>query len=106
MRSIRITARLPGSFHSKKHLPVEAVRRHTALVLVSGMHRGVLPALQFAKSLAPDNTTALYVDMDPEATEKVRAKWGQWEHDIPLVILPAPYRSLVRPILRYIDETR
>ena len=88
----------------EKASPVEAVRRHTALVLVSGMHRGVLPALQFAKSLAPDNTTALYVDMDPEATEKVRAKWGQWEHDIPLVVLPAPYRSLVRPILRYIDE--
>lgn len=88
----------------EKAPPVEAVRRHTALVLVSGMHRGVLPALQYAKSLAQDNTVAVYVDMDPEATEKVRAKWGQWEHDIPLIVLPSPYRSLVRPILRYIDE--
>src|SRR5262249_7417483 len=45
---------------------IEPVRRHTALVLVSGIHRGVIPALQFAKSLAPDNTTALYVDLDAD----------------------------------------
>src|SRR6266545_212359 len=36
---------------------VEPVRRNTALVLVSGVHRGVIPALEFAKTLAPDNTT-------------------------------------------------
>src|SRR6266511_1782252 len=38
---------------------VDPVRRHTALVVVSGVHRGVIPALEFAKSIAPDNTTAL-----------------------------------------------
>jgi amino acid transporter len=83
---------------------VEPVRRHTTLVLVSGMHRGVIPALEYAKSLAPDNTTALYVDLDAEAAEKMRAKWTQWGGDVPLEILPSPYRSLVGPILRYIDE--
>jgi amino acid transporter len=83
---------------------VEPVRRHTALVLISGVHRGVLPALRFAQSLAPDNTTALYVDLDPEQTEKVRAKWRQWASDIPLKVLPSPYRSLIGPIIRYVDE--
>jgi amino acid transporter len=83
---------------------VEPVRRHTALVLVSGMHRGVIPALEFAKSLAPDNTTALYVDLDSETAAKVQAKWQQWGGDVPLEILVSPYRSLVGPILRYIDE--
>ncbi len=84
--------------------PVEAIRRHTALVLVSGIHRGVVPALRFATSIAPDNTTALYVDLNPEAAEKVRAKWAQWGCGVPLEILESPYRSLIRPILRYIDE--
>ncbi len=83
---------------------VEPIRRHTALVLVSGIHRGVIPALQFARSLAPDNTVALYVDLDPEAADKVKAKWAQWGCDVPLEILPSPYRSLIRPILRYIDD--
>jgi amino acid transporter len=83
---------------------VGAVRRHTALVLVSGIHRGVVPALEFAKSIAPDNTTALYVDLDAEHADKVRAKWAQWGCGIPLEILSSPYRSLVGPVLAYIDE--
>jgi amino acid transporter len=84
--------------------PVLPVRRHTTLVLVSGMHRGTIPALQFASSLAPDNTTALYIDMDAESTARMQEKWGQWCGDIPLVVLSSPYRSLIRPILAYIDE--
>jgi amino acid transporter len=83
---------------------VEPIKRHTALVLVSGIHRGVVPALQFAKSLAPDNTTALYVDLDAEQSDRVRMKWAQWGCEVPLEILSSPYRSLVRPIMRYIDE--
>ena len=84
--------------------PVGAVKRHTAVVLVSGIHRGVIPALEFARSLAPDNTTALYVELDPEESLKVRAKWAQWGSGVPLEVLHSPYRSLVRPILHYIDE--
>src|SRR6266498_1506415 len=84
--------------------PIGAVQRHTALVLVSGIHRGVIPALEYAQSLAPDNTTALYVDLDPEETLKMQAKWQQWADRIPLVVLSSPYRSLVRPILNYVDE--
>jgi amino acid transporter len=83
---------------------VEPVRRHTALVLVSGIHRGVVPALRYATSIAPDNTTAVYVNLNPDEAEKVRKKWEQWGCGVPLKILESPYRSLVRPILRYIDE--
>jgi amino acid transporter len=83
---------------------VQAVRRHTTLVLVSGVHRGVIPALEFARSLAPDNTTALFVDLDAEQTNRLKTKWEQWGSGIPLKILESPYRSLVRPIMRYIDE--
>ncbi len=82
---------------------VEAVRRHTAIVPISGVHRGVIPALAFARSLAPDNVTALYVDLDPAQTQKIQEKWARWGNDIPLAILPSPYRSLIRPILTYID---
>ncbi|OAN47579.1 amino acid permease [Chloroflexus islandicus] len=84
-------------------LPPE-LRRHTAIVLVSGIHRGVLPALQYARSIAPDNVTAVYVDLDPDATEKLRARWRDWGCDIPLVVLESPFRSLINPIVRYIEE--
>jgi amino acid transporter len=84
--------------------PPTAVRRHTAVVLISGVHRGVIPALQYALSLAPDNVTAVYVDMDPEATMKLQEKWKQWGSGVPLVVLSSPYRSLVRPLMMYIDQ--
>ena len=84
--------------------PPAAVRRHTAVVLISGIHRGVVPALQYALSLAPDNVTAVYVDMDAEATAKLRTKWEQWGSGVPLVVLSSPYRSLLRPLMEYIDE--
>ena len=83
--------------------PVPLIR-HTAIVLVSGVHRGVLPALQYAASIAPDNVTAVYVDLDDDATAKVQAKWQHWGFGIPLVVLPSPYRSLTAPLLKYIDE--
>jgi amino acid transporter len=84
--------------------PPVPVRRHTALVLISGVHRGVIPALQYALSIAPDNVTAVYVDLDAAATEKLKKKWEQWGSGVPLTILPSPYRSLVQPLLQYIDE--
>jgi amino acid transporter len=84
--------------------PPKAVRRHTAVVLISGVHRGVIPALQYGLSLAPDNVTAVYVDMDAETTAKLQEKWKQWGSGVPLVVLSSPYRSLVRPLMKYIDE--
>ena len=84
--------------------PPTAVRRHTAVVLISGVHRGVIPALQYGLSLAPDNVTAVYVDMDAETTAKLQEKWKQWGSGVPLVVLSSPYRSLVRPLMIYIDE--
>jgi amino acid transporter len=84
-------------------LPIP-LRRHTAVVLVSSIHKGVLPALQYARSIAPDNVTAVYVDLDPESTEKLRTRWCDWGCDIPLVVLESPYRSLLTPLLGYIEE--
>ena len=90
---------------SLQNIPhVKPVLRHTALVLVSGVHRGVLPALEYAKSIAPDNVTALYVDLNPEEATRIHEKWNKWGCSVPLVVLPSPYRSLVSPVLQYIDE--
>jgi amino acid transporter len=82
---------------------VVPVQRNTAIVLISGVHRGVIPALEFAKSIATDNTMAVYVNLDDEQTEKVRVKWSQWGSGVPLIVLESPYRSLIGPIMRYID---
>lgn len=80
------------------------LRRHTAVVLVSGIHKGVLPALQYARSIAPDNVTAIYVNLDPEQTERLRVRWCDWGCEVPLVVLESPYRSLLTPLRTYIEN--
>jgi hypothetical protein len=81
-----------------------ALRRHTSIVLVSGIHRGVLPALQYARSIAPDNVMAVYVNLDPDQTTKLQQRWLDWGCDVPLVVLESPYRSLITPLFNYIQE--
>lgn len=74
----------------------------TVVVPISGIHRGVFNALQYAKAIAPNNVSAVYVDIDEEATARLREKWEQWGEGIKLVVLPSPYRELTGPLLRYI----
>jgi hypothetical protein len=44
------------------------------------------------------------VDVDPRATENVRKEWDRWGQGVPLVVLESPYRSLMEPLLEYIDQ--
>jgi amino acid transporter len=79
--------------------------RHTVLVPVGDLHRGVVRALQYAKTLAPNATVrAVYVETDPARTARIEERWGVWGLGVPLVVLTSPYRSLLRPLLAYIDE--
>jgi amino acid transporter len=77
--------------------------RNTVLVPMSGVHRAVVQALEYAKTLSPD-VRALYVNIDPAATTQLRAQWKRWGDGVPLVVLESPYRSLMEPLLEYIDQ--
>lgn len=77
--------------------------RHPVVVLVGGIHRGVVTALSYAKAISP-NVTAITVDLDPTATSRLRMQWQEWAPDVPLVVLDSPYRSVLLPVLHYIDQ--
>jgi amino acid transporter len=81
--------------------------RNTVVVPISGIHRGVITALQYARSISNgDGVRAVYVDLDEDATRRLREKWERWGSGVELVVLQSPYRSLTRPLLRYIDRQR
>jgi hypothetical protein len=71
---------------------------HTVLVLVGDLHKGVVQALQYARTLSP-SAKAVYVEMDPEKTRRLEEKWGKWGFGVPLVVLTSPYRLLLAPLL-------
>lgn len=78
--------------------------RNTVIVPVSTLHRGTINALKYAQAISPTNVTAVHISMDPEQTRKLRERWPTWGGDVPLVVLDSPYRSLVSPLLSYIEE--
>lgn len=75
----------------------------TILVLVGDLHRGVVRALQYAQSLSP-NAKAVYVETDPERTRRLEERWTKWGMGTPLIVLNSPYRSLLGPLMEYIDQ--
>jgi amino acid transporter len=85
--------------------PVNEIK-NLVIVPISGIHRGVINALQYAKSISPNGVKAVYVDFDEGATRNLREKWEQWGSGIELIVLASPYRELTRPLLRHIDRMR
>jgi hypothetical protein len=80
-------------------------RAHTAIVPLSGLHPGVMKALRYAQSIS-DDVRACYVELDPAATERLQAQWQREVREIPFVVLKSPYRSVIRPVLQYVEDIR
>ena len=91
------------------HLSLEAygapppITRHRVILPISGVHRGSLAALRYARSLS-DDVTAVFVSMDPAEADRLKSKWELWGEGVRLVILDSPYRLLLEPLLDYIQQ--
>ncbi len=79
------------------------VSRHRVIIPISGVHRGSLAALRYASVLS-DDITAVFININPEETQKIQEKWDHWGNGVRLVILESPYRQLLEPLLEYIGE--
>ena len=98
-QQVRIQLSLKGLPPSLK--PVEPTR---VVIPISGIHRGMVSAVNFARSIS-DNVTAVYVELEPGAGEKAREEWESWWPDVPMVVVPSPFRSIVAPLMQFLDET-
>lgn len=79
------------------------ITRHRVILPISGVHRGTLAALRYAISLS-DDVTAVNISTDPGEAERLKLKWDDWGEGVRLVILDSPYRTLLQPLLEYIEE--
>ncbi len=77
--------------------------QHTVVVPVSSIHRGVIDALRYALSISQD-VRACYVEIDSARTAHIQTEWQKWAHEIPFVVLRSPYRSVIAPLLKYLDD--
>jgi amino acid transporter len=79
------------------------IRRNRVIVPIAGVHRGVLVALNYARTLSND-VTAVHVQTDAAETARVQKKWERWGDGVRLIILQSDYRSIVEPLISYLDR--
>jgi amino acid transporter len=76
----------------------------TVVVLVGRVHKGVLKALRYGKSMRPNHIAAVYVAYEDADTSSIEQQWRDFGIDVPLEIVHSPYRELVDAIVDYLDE--
>lgn len=81
--------------------PLPAAR---VVLPISGVHRGVIEALRFARTIS-NRVTAVYIEVKPGEGDKVKREWERWGQGVPLQVVPSPYRSIIGPFLEYLDES-
>jgi len=79
------------------------IRRHRVILTISGVHRGTVEALRYARALS-DDITAVHVSLDAAEGEALKRKWDLWGNGVRLVVLESPYRLLLEPVLEYINK--
>lgn len=91
------------------HIPIHPKEIHHRIVVpIAGLDRAAVQTLAYARSITP-HVAAVHVVIDDEEAEQVRADWERWqqrlaeEEETHLVVIESPYRSLIRPVLAYID---
>ncbi len=80
------------------------VRISRVVIPISGVHRGIVDAVDYALAISND-VTAVYVELEPDETQEILEKWNNLWPDVPLVVVPSPYRSVIQPFLDFLDRT-
>ena len=95
--------RLAGKLSLEDFGAPPRIVRHRVVIPISGVHRGTVAALRYAKSLSSD-ITAVTIQIDPAETARLQEKWQDWGDGTRLVVLDSPYRLLYEPLLQYIES--
>lgn len=76
---------------------------HTVVVPVSGITKPVAGALVYATTISED-VRAAYVEVDQDTARELSSQWEEWDIGVELVVLPSPYRSVIRPLVDYVTS--
>ena len=84
-------------------VPTEPGKIHpVCIVPVDQLNNVAFQSMAMARSLS-EQVIAVHVCFDPDHMALLRARWDAWGNHVPLVIVESPFRSVLRPLLHYID---
>jgi hypothetical protein len=77
-------------------------RQQSVIIPVDRLDRAVLRTVAYARSISP-GAVAVHVAGEAEQAEQLRRQWERSIPDTPLHVVESPYRSLVEPIVAYVE---
>jgi hypothetical protein len=80
------------------------VIHNTCVIPINQFNRAAVRALAYAKACNPERVIAVHVGVEDETVERLRQQWRDFGVDIPLEIVPSPYREFTKPILDFLDQ--
>ena len=86
------------------HSPINPLH-HTVIVPVNGISKATSGALVYATTIS-DEVVAVYIEVDKRETERITAEWEAWDIGVPLDVVPSPYRSILKPLVEYVENLR
>ena len=97
------TAELEENARVAAEAPI--LRRHVVLVLIDRLDRSAARAIQYARSLTPDELRAVHVASDLPRAEHLAEEWRRLGLTrLPLELVDCPDRRLVRSVLEVAAE--
>lgn len=78
---------------------------HVAVVPINEVNKASAAALVYASALGAQ-VRPVHVEVDPSRTEALQREWDRWDIGYELETVPSPYRSVLRPLMAYVDGIR
>ncbi|MFJ3380110.1 APC family permease [Curtobacterium sp. NPDC090217] len=77
-----------------------------AIVLVNKLQKPVLKALDYAIAAKHAGLEAVHVSIDEAEAALLVEQWAEHGIEVPLTIVPSPYRDISMPLIKYIKAHR
>lgn len=85
--------------------PEERPLKNVVVVPIARLNRPTTQALRYARTLSKE-ASAVHIASDLDKADELERAWVNYGEGLPLVIIESPYRSLTRPLLRYLAEIK
>jgi len=82
--------------------PIPVLKPPVVLIPVARLDRATLQAVAFARSISP-TVRAVHIATTAESAKEFERRWKRWTTEVPLDVIESPYRSLLQPLLKYIE---
>jgi hypothetical protein len=89
-----------------KAAEVPIMRRHVVVVFIDTLNVAAARAMQYARTLSPDELRAVHFDLDPIRTEDLTEGWSRLGlSELPLDVIECPQRRITRGAAEVVAES-